>query len=247
VLGADNLAWTGDYPHFTRTHLEAAYPGATALFATGCAADVNTGHTAASSLSQVASADRSYSRAEIIGADIAQSVLEADMTECVGTTAAANIIDSLDFQLRESLSPDQLAEQWQSLGQDNPIVPIWVNWAENLMGKNLDPLPARCTAFNWCGVQLLAMPGEIFARTALDIRQTLSSSAPLFILAYADDNPGYIPHQSAYREGGYEVDEAHRFYGLGATFAPGSAERLAASVCEAARIATENAKDGYAT
>ena len=28
-------------------------------------------------------------------------------------------------------------------------------------------------------------------------------------------------------ESGYEVDEAHRYYGQPATFAPGSAERLA--------------------
>ena len=54
----------------------------------------------------------------------------------------------------------------------------------------------------------------------------LKSSDPLFILGYADDNPGYIAPHSEFKYGGYEIEEAHRFYGLGAAFAPGSAELL---------------------
>jgi hypothetical protein len=48
-----------------------------------------------------------------------------------------------------------------------------------------------------------------------------------FIIGFAEDNPGYIPPASEYAFGGYEVDEAHRFYGQPATFASGCAEALA--------------------
>jgi hypothetical protein len=70
------------------------------------------------------------------------------------------------------------------------------------------------------------MPGEIFAETALAIRSHLGAT-PAFVVGFADDNPGYIPPSSEYVHGGYEVDEAHRYYGAPATFASGSAEALA--------------------
>jgi len=248
VLAGDNRCWTSDYPHFVRAELEAAYTGAVALFATGCAGDVNSGHSAASSLSIESRSDRSFAMARTIGASIARSVLRAEMTELSGGLGVADITEQLDFQQRELETPEHLAQAWRAQAVPaDPIAHIWADWAENVMGKHIDPLSARCTALNWCSAQIVAMPGEIFAQTALEIRQALQPAAPLFVLAYADDNPGYVPHRTAYREGGYEVDEAHRFYGLGATFAPGSAERLADAGCNAARIAARAATDGYST
>ena len=83
----------------------------------------------------------------------------------------------------------------------------------------------------------MALPGEIFAETALEIRERLAPKDPMFILAYADDNPGYIPPESDYLRGGYEIEEAHRFYGLGATIAPKTAEYLAAAGCKSVEMA----------
>lgn len=248
VLAADNLTWTADYPHYIRETLEAAYPGAVALFATGCAGDVNTGHSAASSLSNEARPDRSFPTSKTIGVGIAQAVLDAELVELSGGLSATEVNAELGFEQRESGSPLQLAKQWRAEAQgSNDLLNIWADWAKHTMGNNLQPHPVRCTALNWCGAQIIAMPGELFAQTALEIRQSLPSSAPLFVLSYADDNPGYVPHKSAYRDGGYEVEEAHRFYGLGATFAPGSAERLADAGCKAARIAAVAASDGQQT
>ena len=60
-----------------------------------------------------------------------------------------------------------------------------------------------------------------------DIRMHRQLEKPAFVIGFADDNPGYIPPGSEFRHGGYEIDEAHRDYGLAETFAPGSAEALA--------------------
>ncbi len=84
VLGPDNLTWTGDYPHFVREELEAANPGTVAIFATGCAGDVNTGHSSASSLTNKARPERSFAMAKTIGLGIAQSVADAEVTELSG-------------------------------------------------------------------------------------------------------------------------------------------------------------------
>ena len=110
------------------------------------------------------------------------------------------------------------------------------------MAKNIDPLEVRCTALYWGGSILIGLPGELFVQSALRLRNSITregiaAESPVFIIAYADDNPGYIPPSAEYRFGGYEVDEAHRFYGLGATFAPGSAERLEQTGCFVAKNA----------
>ena len=89
------------------------------------------------------------------------------------------------------------------------------------------------TAFNWSGLPLLFLPGEVFAATALSIRARQPESPTPFVVSLADGNPGYIPATEAYPAGGYEVAEAHRYYGLPAAFAPGAAEALADAVIEA--------------
>ena len=238
VLGPDNLHWTGDFPHFVRQALETAFPGAVAILATGCAGDVNTGHSAAASLTNTANPDRSFGRAQEIGTGIAQSVVNGRLTDLSGNVGHAEFFAEVSFEQREDDTPAAMAETWRAAA-DRPdaIESIWARWAETKMGRDLNPRSARITALRWGGAGIVALPGEIFASTALDIRQSLTTDGPLFVLSYADDNPGYIPPLSEYARGGYEIEEAHRFYGMGATVAPGVAEHLAEIGCKAAEMA----------
>lgn len=241
VLGPDNQTWTGDYVHFCREKLETEYPGAIVLCATGCAGDVNTGHSAASSLTNQARAERSFTAAQHIGFGLAQSVLSTDLAELRSdVSATVETYGRLEFELRESGSSEHLSATWRAAAETDQaggqIFNIWADWADNIMGQDIEPRLARCTASNLCGALVVALPGEIFAQTAIEIRASLPTDAPVFVLAYADDNPGYIPPRAEYQHGGYEVDEAHRFYGLGAAFAPGTAERLADVGCQAAQL-----------
>ncbi|MGR3660638.1 MAG: neutral/alkaline non-lysosomal ceramidase N-terminal domain-containing protein [Paracoccaceae bacterium] len=244
VLGAGNLQWTADYVHFLRKELETAYPGATAIFATGCAGDVNTGHTAADSMSILDNPDRTFTTAAKMGAEIASSVKAARLSELGASVGYAEMLISLDFSSTEPASADELTKIWQIKAEqeNSDIYRIWAEWARTTMGC-IEPLSVRCTALNWGGVSIVALPGEIFAETAISLRETLPKNGPNFVLSYADDNPGYIPPASEYDHGGYEIEEAHRFYGLGAAFAPGSAERLAKTGCECAQNAEAAAKE----
>ena len=238
VLGAGNLSWTGDYPHFVRKKLETTFPGAIAIFATGCAGDVNTGHSAAASLSLLATPERSFAKAKEIGFGIANSVIDARLTDVSGNVGHSEVFADICFEQREQEAPDILAKSWRLAAKDtSSLEVIWANWAEKHMGRDLSPLKARITALKWGSVGIIALPGEIFAETALEIREKLAQKDPLFILAYADDNPGYIPPESDYLRGGYEIDEAHRFYGLGATIAPKTAEHLAEAGCKSVEMA----------
>ena len=248
VLGADNLSWTGDYPHFVRKKLETTFPGAIAVFATGCAGDVNTGHSAAASLSLLATPERSFAKAKEIGFGVAKSVIDAQLTDVSGNVGHSEIFGDICFEQREHEAPEILAKSWRLAAKDtSSIEEIWANWAEKHMGRDLNPLRARITALKWGSVGIIALPGEIFAETALEIRVKLAQKDPLFILAYADDNPGYIPPESDYLRGGYEIDEAHRFYGLGATIAPKTAEHLAEAGCKSVEMAEISAAQTRST
>jgi neutral ceramidase len=247
VLGADNTAWTADYPHYVRQALEAAYPGAVALFLTGCAADANTGHTAHASLSLATNPDRTFEAAERAGSRIAGSVLQAPTVEVEGPVAAASVVVTLGFERREREPPRDLARLWRAerIGADPvraTVLEIWASWAESIPeNAEHSHVDGRVTVLLWGGVPIIALPGEIFAETALAIRK--AAAVPSFVVGYCDDNPGYLPPETEYKHGGYEVDEAHRFYGMPATFAPGSAERLAeAAIALAGRGATPAAR-----
>ena len=230
VLGANNLLWTSDYIHFCRKKLEEIYPKAKVVFATGCAGDVNTGHSAESSLSNDFKSNRTFSEAKKVGNKIAKSVHNTKLKLLGNNCGSSETFTKLSFAQTEVEKPKVLIQKWLNELKKNPsknhILKIWINWAENIMGKKNSPKLFRSTGLYWGGASIISLPGEIFAESALSIRNILKCPDTLFILGYADDNPGYIPPLSEFKFGGYEIEEAHRFYGLGATFAPGSAELL---------------------
>lgn len=231
VLAADNRLWTADYPHFTRSALEAAHPGAIAVFAMGCAGDANTGHSAQASVTLAANPDRSFATAERIGRAIAQAALAAPEHPLTDTIAALDQQVSLSLQRRESEPLPELATRWrqQAVGADpvrQSLLTCWADWADKAQNEPLAQLSARVSVLNWGGLPIIGLPGEIFASTGVTLRGHWPGGQA-FVLGFADDNPGYLPPGEEYRFGGYEVEEAHRYYGMPASFAPGSAEQLA--------------------
>lgn len=232
VLAADNLLWTADYPHFARAALEEACPGAVALFMTGCAGDANTGHCAHASISLGANPDRNFAAAERIGRAVAEAALASTEHALSGEIRASNGTVLLGFERRKREAATDLEQSWRREAVDaeparKSLLEFWAEWARKIAPVTPEPLAARITVLDWCGVPVVALPGEIFAETALSIRAAFGPAKPAFVIGFADDNPGYIPPESEFVHGGYEVDEAHRYYGLPATFAPGSAEAIA--------------------
>lgn len=230
VLGADNLLWTADYPFFVRRVLEAAHPGAVALFATGACGDVNTGHSAQASMTVAAQAERTFARAEALGERIAAAALAARLLPMGETVSAAETWVALPFARREPGSPAEMAAIWRAerataAPMRGLILDHWIRWAETTARGALDPLPARVTVLDWGGAAIAALPSEIFSESGLAVRAAFDGR-PGLVVGYAEDNPGYIPPASEFAHGGYEVDEAHRYYGLPASFAPGAAETL---------------------
>nr|WP_256515602.1 alkaline ceramidase [Alsobacter ponti] len=234
VLGADNTLWTADYPHFVRAEIERRNPGTVALFATGCAGELNTGHTAHGSITTAANPLRTFAEAERIGRRIAECASVAMRPLDATGVDALDASVTLDFARNEPAPPAEMAARWRAeLAGAEParrlLLESWIAWAEGPALLPLEPHAARVGALRWGPALIASLPGEIFAETGVALRRDLEAggAGPSIVLAYADECLGYVPPASQYAKGGYEVAEAHRYYGARAAYAPGSAERLA--------------------
>lgn len=239
VLGAGNRLYTADFPHYARTAVEAAHPGAVALFLPGCSGDVSTGHSPESSISTETPPDRTFAEAERLGEALARSVLDATLTPLEGSVGAQSYPVDLPLERNEAGDLDTLATDWRARAVTAApawavLYRHWADWAVGTAREPLAPWPGRVTAFDWAGLKLLFLPGEIFAATALDLRAALPANPTPFVISLADGVPGYIPPRDALPAGGYEVLEAHRYYGQPAAFAAGCAETLVERALHAA-------------
>ncbi len=237
VLGADNTLLTADYPGVVRRVIEERVPGAVALFLTGCAGDANTGHAASASVTLQANENRTFASAAATGTEIAEAVLAAPLQSSDGPVSAA----AGQVELAIDVDPQVAdAAQWASAAADPLADPAeaalmrcWNEWATRLAatapaagaGPTAATWSARVGVLDWSGIKIITLPGEPFASTGLDIRAALGPGVT-FIAGYTDGCPGYLPPTCEYDLGGYEVLEAHRYYGMPGPFAPGSAERL---------------------
>lgn len=210
VLSAQNTLLSADYPGFTRRHLEAA-TGAIALFVTSCAGDINTGHSLDSRFEDPGA--RTFERCEAIGRRLAEAALQSRPSLPSSVIDASHSTVEVSFDMTPSR--DSTADADQPAGDRSGADPT--SWT------------AHVTAFRWGPTVLVALPGEPFAHAALEIRRQLDSLADVevvVVLGYSDGCPGYFPACGEYAFGGYEVEQAHHYYGMPNAFAEGALEQL---------------------
>jgi hypothetical protein len=96
---------------------------------------------------------------------------------------------------------------------------------------DIPPLPLRITTWRLGDFILVFIAGEIFSITGLRIR---SLSANFTVLPVTCMAPliGYLPDPASLLLGGYEVEDAWRFYGHPAPFEPDSEPRLLNQVAQ---------------
>lgn len=259
TLGPDNTLATADYPGYVRRTLEAAYPGASVQFATGCCGQVNNGHTSRDGVHGRGSYWRTYAEAERIGRAIAGAALQA-AEQSARLEAALPVLDTpieraaigtarrtIELPFLPTASANELvrftADSQRALAEceANPATPpgeiarlqVYLAWAEETgRGPNDASESAEVMAITIGDISLVLLPGESFVEFGLDIKAR-GGSEKVITLAYANGRPGYIPHRSAYPAGGYEVDDAYRYYGYPACFAPEAGELVVEAGLEA--------------
>lgn len=101
-------------------------------------------------------------------------------------------------------------------------------WAEDLKKKaNESKLPSCLECKLQCiklgDAVFLSFPFELFSSISLVLREK-SGIENLFMVGYANGYNGYLPDESSYAEGGYEIEEAFKYVGL--LPLPSQAEKL---------------------
>ena len=133
---------------------------------------------------------------------IAKSVHNTKLKLLGNNCGSSETFTKLSFAQTEVEKPKVLIQKWLNELKKNPsknhILKIWINWAENIMGKELTKIIwFYGFTLGWCLNHIL--PRRNSRRISLVIRNILKCSDPLFILGYADDNPGYIPPFSEFK------------------------------------------------
>jgi hypothetical protein len=93
-------------------------------------------------------------------------------------------------------------------------------------GKLDKALLTETAAFQVGNVEFVTFPGEFFHELGLAVKQSRPGKI-VFVIGYADDIIGYVGTSAAYDEGGYEIDESYRYFGMPAKLARGAGERVA--------------------
>lgn len=66
---------------------------------------------------------------------------------------------------------------------------------------------------------LVGIPGELFSQIGREIKSQYKPKSA-FVIGYANGDVGYLPTRQAFSEGGYEVNQAYRYYGKQGPFTP---------------------------
>jgi len=244
TLGSNNLLISADWPGYAQRAVERMYPGALALFAQGCCGNINSEPRG------------TFEIAEEQGERLAQAVRTA--SEAIKTEMTADIAvgsEILQLPLFDPPSPEEASatlarmkrereEKWREANHGMRIsLDGVVGWAERILelaeagatGMTVD-FEVQAVCMDDFGI--VGLPGEVFVEYALQVDRD-SPCRLTAVPAYTNGNVGYVPTADAYREGGYEVETAIRYYG---TTMPkpeceqmilGAAQRLLLQVCPA--------------
>lgn len=160
----------------------------------------------------------------------------AETAEELAGCRLAFVASSLDLPLeplptREEFARDAAA--WEQRAgklaeiREAEILAIWARdmAAAGEAGRLQGRIAAEAVASSLGDCEFVTLPGEFFHELGRAIKQG-RPPGKVFVLGCTGATLGYVGPPSAYAEGGYEVDESYRFYGLPARLARGAGEEV---------------------
>jgi neutral ceramidase len=220
-----------DYAGHAQAWIEEAYPGATALFVTGCAGDADP--------HPYGTLDLAREHGRELG-DSVKFVLDrpALLTSLSGSLRASFTETTIHFG-----GPTDRASYEKLLSDPNPGRKRHAQRMVDAITRG-EPIrtdyPYAAQAFA-LGDQLtlVALSGEVVVDYSIRLQRELGGEGKLlWVAAYANDVVGYIPSVRVLKEGGYEGGEA--FYG--STFPAPLAEDIESIVVKAAHHVGESVR-----
>ncbi|MFE6996213.1 hypothetical protein ACFVAE_09675 [Microbacterium sp. NPDC057659] len=228
VLDAANTLISGDFVAPLREQVEQAFPGSVCVYATGAAGDVNPGDFSPESSYVPGGEGHTFADADRIGGILARAALGEPVQEIDARDAAfATAEVALDLQPESDVAAE--ARAWRdelARGTDrSALLEEWLRWAEGR--PHGTRWTGRVSVISAGTLRIVCLPGEPFL--AASDRLRAEHDGPVLVLGYCDGVAGYLTDEDEYEHGGYEVADAHRYYGMPAPFARGSLERVIAA------------------
>jgi len=220
TLGGEFNQVCGDWAGYAQEYLERDHAGAIALVALGCAGDANPKPRSKLELAQQ------------YGQEIASAVnqlLTSNLCPVEGELVCHTKRVELAFEeLPTRAEWETLAKQTNSVGSHARL-----NLARLKRGEKL-PTTLPYFVQTWTfgnGLAMVFLPGEVVVDYSFRLKKEFDS-ARLWINAYANDVPCYIPSERILQEGGYEGGGAMIYYDKPTRFAPGIENMIVGTVHE---------------
>lgn len=218
----------GDFAGSMQLELERRHPGITALFVTGCAADINP-----------------FPRGEVVHADAHGKAL-ADTTERVLAGPLSPISGKFgsafdDITLTFSRIPTE-EELRTNREKEQPNKEMYQAWShivsEDLQKRGPSAILAQkypIQAWRVGPLSWIALSGEVVVDYSLRLRRELGDST--WVFGYSTDVMAYIPNERVLKEGRYEGDTSMVPYGKPGKWSPGLEDKIVTRATELVKAA----------
>jgi hypothetical protein len=217
VLGYQNLYFSADYPGAARSTLHQIYPSTVFLYTNGASGDVSTRFTRR---------DQSFAEVERMGRLLAGETLKVMQT--IKTQPAAKLggrISPVEFPFRQFPPLDVSQRDLERLQSElealkaaqaahaahgeirQAITRVEGATGQLLLAKELAGKSSNASTLQLLEIgelALLAVPGEPFTSTVLDIKKR-SPYPCTAVVSYANDYQGYFPDAASIARGDYEA------------------------------------------
>ncbi len=220
TLGGEFNLVCGDWAGYAQERIEREHPGAIALIALGCAGDANPDPRSKIEL------------AEKYGGEIAAAV-NMLLAENLAPVDSSLVCRTKRIDLPFDELPSKA--EWEAAARQTNFVGVHarLNLARLSRGERLpNKLPYLVQTWRFGdNLAMVFLPGEVVVDYSLRLKKEFDSSR-LWINAYANDVPCYIPSERVLTEGGYEGGGAMIYYDKPTRLAPGVENLIVATVHE---------------
>ncbi|MFO0978468.1 MAG: neutral/alkaline non-lysosomal ceramidase N-terminal domain-containing protein [Planctomycetaceae bacterium] len=208
---------SGDWAGYAMEHIQRMNPGCEALISIGCGADSNPRGGVLGSKADAA---------EALGIELAQ---EVDRVLSTGLQPITQPPVSASHRIVLPLAPLPSREDWQkkaelknAIGYHARVQLERLDRGEPLLSEISYPVQSFSfgTELSW-----LFLPGEVVVDYSLRLKQELNGER-LWIHAYSNACPGYVPSERILKEGGYEGGGAMVYYDIPGPYATGLEQKI---------------------
>jgi putative membrane-bound dehydrogenase-like protein len=216
---------SGDWAGFAQQAIQDAVPGAVALVSIGCGADSNP-----SPRGKGDDVDLVMRQGEEVAHEVKRLIAGylVPIRGCVDVARRTIQLPLADLPTQDEWT--ERAKRQDAVGYHARVQLNRLGRGESL--KTKIEYPIQTCKFG-DSLAMVFLPGEVVVDYSLRLKRELDAQR-IWINAYANDDPCYIPSERILREGGYEGRDAMTYYDVPGPFKPGLEEKIITVVKEQA-------------